>query len=128
MVTAAGELDVAAAPVLRLALADAMSRRDPVTVDMSGVTFLDACALRVLVEAAMSARGDGRGIVLLDPSPMTVRLLQITGVLKVFGVARHIPEKQPVSPSPAGCSPSPTSRSRRRWRSRASLPAPLPGL
>jgi len=48
VVTVAGELDVATAPELAQALADADGQ---VMVDLSGTTFADPAALRVLLEA-----------------------------------------------------------------------------
>ncbi len=128
VVTAAGELDFAAAPAFRAALAEAVSGTRPVMVDLSRVTFLDACALRVLVEAAMSARDKGDNIVLVDPAPVTVRLLEITGLLGIFAPASESPGMDRVSPTRPEGSPSPTFRSPRGWRSPAFLPAPLPGL
>ncbi len=128
LVTAAGELDAAAAPVFRGALAEAVSGTRPVLVDLSRVTFLDACALRVLVEAAMSARDKGRNIVLVDPAPVTVRLLEITGLFGIFAPASESPGMARVSPTRPEGSPSPTFRSPQGWRSPAFLPAPLPGL
>jgi len=52
VVTVAGELDVATAPELAQALADAEGQ---VTVDLSATTFADPAALRVL----LAARADG---------------------------------------------------------------------
>jgi anti-sigma B factor antagonist len=52
VVTVAGELDVATAPELERALADAEGQ---VTVDLSATTFADPAALRVL----LAARADG---------------------------------------------------------------------
>ncbi len=95
IVTACGEVDVTTAPQLRQALTEAQSganrgaSNDPVVVDLSGVTFLDASALGVLAAAAMRARQRGGEIVLRDPAPMAVRLLEITGLLQVFGVERR---------------------------------------
>jgi anti-sigma B factor antagonist len=90
-----GEVDVATAPILRRALAeaDARGRRDlmggPVVVDLSGVTFIDASGLSVLVGAARWARGEGRMLVLRDPSPATMRVLEITRLLDGFRIQRR---------------------------------------
>ncbi len=61
IVTACGDIDVATAPVLGQALAQAQGGAESdggkhrVAVDLSGVTFLDACALGVLLAASMRA-------------------------------------------------------------------------
>lgn len=54
----AGELDLASAPGLADAIADA-SRSGHVLVDLSGLVFMDSSGLRVLLEAARDAQSDG---------------------------------------------------------------------
>ena len=94
IVTASGEVDVAAAPALRAALSrasrlvPASRRHAPVLVDLAGVTFLDSRALRVLADAALASRRIGRELVLVDPNPVMVRLLTITGLLSLFRLGR----------------------------------------
>ena len=72
VVTVAGELDVATAPELAQALADAGGQ---VTVDLSATTFADPAALRVL----LAARAKGVRIRVLPRSGGQVaRLLALT--------------------------------------------------
>jgi anti-anti-sigma factor len=72
VVTVAGELDVATAPELAQALADADGQ---VTVDLSATTFADPAALGVL----LAARADGLRIRVLPRSGGQVaRLLALT--------------------------------------------------
>jgi anti-sigma B factor antagonist len=71
VVTVAGELDVATAPELAQALADADGQ---VTVDLSATTFADPAALRVL----LAARDRGVRIRALPPRGQVVRLLALT--------------------------------------------------
>jgi anti-sigma B factor antagonist len=73
VVTVAGELDVATAPELERALAEA---EGPVTVDLSATTFADPAALRVL----LAARADGVQLRIRSRSDGQVaRLLALTG-------------------------------------------------
>ena len=94
VVTTRGEVDVATAPVLREALVKAQPRHEPqrwdrpLVVDLSGVTFLDASALGVLAAAATRARRVGGDIVLRDPTPTALMLLEITGLLGRFRLER----------------------------------------
>jgi anti-sigma B factor antagonist len=87
-----GELDIATAPTLRRLLAAAHPRRDlgrddvSLVVDLSGVTFIDASGLGVLVDSARWLGRDGRTLVLRDPSPWTRRLLDITRVRDLFAI------------------------------------------
>jgi anti-sigma B factor antagonist len=72
VVTVAGELDVATAPELAQALADADGQ---VTVDLSATTFADPAALGVL----LSARAEGVRIrVLPGRGGQVARLLALT--------------------------------------------------
>ena len=72
VVTVAGELDVATAPALAQALADAEGQ---VTVDLSATTFADPAALRVL----LAARAEGVRIrVLPRRGGQVARLLALT--------------------------------------------------
>ena len=54
-----GEVDIANAPELGSALTEALSTNAAVTVDMSGVTFIDAAGARAIVRAAESMNGSG---------------------------------------------------------------------
>jgi anti-anti-sigma factor len=79
VVSVRGDIDMATAPRLRQVLIDATSLA--VVVDLSAVTFMDASGLGVLVGAARLARNEGRDLVLRDPSPSALRVLQVTGML-----------------------------------------------
>jgi anti-sigma B factor antagonist len=85
-----GQIDVASAPKLRGALAEAQALRQlneestTVVLDLSGVTSMDASGLGVLVGAARRAHCDGRDLALRDPSASTLRVLQISRLLHVF--------------------------------------------
>ncbi|MEN3279498.1 MAG: hypothetical protein V7607_638 [Solirubrobacteraceae bacterium] len=81
VVTVAGELDVATAPELARALADADGQ---VTVDLSATTFADPAALRVL----LAAHADGVRIRVLPRrgSPVA-RLLALTHTEELLGLA-----------------------------------------
>jgi anti-sigma B factor antagonist len=80
VVSVAGELDVATAPELARALA---SVDGEVTVDLSGATFADPSALRVLLAAA----GGGRRLrVLRRGGGPVARLLALTGTEQLLHV------------------------------------------
>lgn len=71
-----GDLDLATCPELERALEDA----DPakrVVVDLSGCTFLDSSALRVLVQRARAAEAAGGTIALVTRDPGILRILDI---------------------------------------------------
>jgi anti-anti-sigma factor len=75
-----GELDIAAAPLLLDGLDDCNGQR--VTIDFSGVTFLDMTAVSVLMRRH-SKLGAG-ALILRGIRPAHMKLLQITGLDEVF--------------------------------------------
>jgi anti-sigma B factor antagonist len=82
-----GDLDLATAPWLRRVIIEAQAApgvRGTVVIDMSGVTFIDACGIGVLVSAHKRARARGGQLVLRDPSRCVSRLLELTGLALVF--------------------------------------------
>ena len=71
-----GEIDIATAPAIRRLLMAAISGGNAhLAVDMSGVTFIGAAGIGVLVAAANRAREAGGGLSLLAPSRQVRRLL-----------------------------------------------------
>jgi anti-anti-sigma factor len=73
-----GEIDVSTCPAVRRLLMAAISGGDVhLAVDMSGVTFIDASGIGVLVAAANRARQAGGGLSLLAPSWPVRRLLEV---------------------------------------------------
>ena len=76
----AGELDMAVSPALveavRAVLADGGT--GPVTVDLAGVTFMDAHALGTLIRLRQDTQAAGRDLRLRNlPAPVS-RLLRLT--------------------------------------------------
>jgi anti-anti-sigma factor len=84
-----GELDMLSAPVLARELDAAAARRPPrIVLDLRGLTFMDVSGLRAILDAARAARREGRGLVIANPMPHIVRLLELTAIdqsLEVLG-------------------------------------------
>jgi anti-anti-sigma factor len=77
-----GEIDIATAEYLRLAL-DAALQQERVSrleVDMSGVSFMDCSGLRVLVAIKERLHQQGGMLVLTNAVPRVDRLLSIVGL------------------------------------------------
>src|SRR5690348_15689743 len=73
-----GEIDIATCPAIRRSLMAAIRGRNVhLAVDMSGVAFIDATGIGVLVDAANRARKAGGGLSLLAPSWPVRRLLDL---------------------------------------------------
>jgi anti-sigma B factor antagonist len=90
--TAAGEIDSTSAPVLKDRV-DALLDADVVelTVDLTGVTFLDSAGLCVLAAAYRRATSEQRRIRVLASSRAVIRPLQITGLWDLLQVEKVVP-------------------------------------
>jgi anti-sigma B factor antagonist len=82
-----GDLDIAISDALSQALDELLDLgRTRTAVDLSGVAFMDSSALSVLVRAHERARDNGQQLELLQPSPACAKVLNITGLDRVFDV------------------------------------------
>ena len=115
VVALSGDADPTTAAVLRETLAaqlDTGARL--VTVDASGLSFLDSASVRVLVLAARALQGRHGRLVLARPQPVVARLLEITGADRLLDVRELA--------GPGSCTgrtwPSGTTRPGRLWQDR----------
>ena len=100
VVALSGDADPTTAAVLRETLAaqlDTGARL--VTVDASGLSFLDSASVRVLVLAARALQGRHGRLVLARPQPVVARLLEITGADRLLDV------RELAGPAPALAAP-----------------------
>jgi anti-sigma B factor antagonist len=82
-----GELDMSTAPQLREELQRlAVGEAPKVTVDLSGLAFVDSTGLSVLITGLKRFRQQGGDMVLRSPTPSTLRVLEITGLTEVFAI------------------------------------------
>jgi anti-sigma B factor antagonist len=85
-----GEIDISSCPAIRRCLMAAISGGNvQLAVDMSGVTFIDAAGIGVLVAAANRARAAGGGLSLLAPSRQAHRLLDILHLDAILPAAQR---------------------------------------
>ncbi|MGW5852371.1 STAS domain-containing protein [Streptomyces sp. NPDC055254] len=83
-VTVAGEVDVATAPDLRNALAQAITTSRHVTVDLSRMDFCDCTGLGVLLAAARLARTHGTDLQIRSVPHTLARLLRLFHISNAF--------------------------------------------
>jgi anti-sigma B factor antagonist len=82
-----GELDIATAPVLDARLADVeRSANGTLVLDMGKVGFMDSTGLRALLNARRRAEAAGRRLRLVNLQPDVERVLDVTGVRKIFEI------------------------------------------
>jgi len=88
-----GEIDTDNVDHLTHLLSAALRAARPLDVlDLGGVTFLGSSGIRALVSAHAEAEATGRRLVLREPRPTVYRVLELTGLLDVFGLpARAVP-------------------------------------
>ena len=87
VVALSGEADATTAADLRETLATQLNTGARlVTVDASGLSFVDSASLRVLILAARALRGRHGTLVFARPQPLVARLLEITGADRLLDV------------------------------------------
>jgi anti-anti-sigma factor len=76
-----GDLDLATADRTAQYVTDVIDRHDgPVSADLSGLAFCDACGLGALIRIAAYADAAGRRFELTCPSTAVARIMRLTGV------------------------------------------------
>jgi anti-sigma B factor antagonist len=91
VVVLTGEADTTTAGLLREILtAQLDAGAGLVTVDASGLSFLDSASLSVLVLAARELQGRHGTLVLARPRPLVARMLEITGADRLLDVQESI--------------------------------------
>lgn len=75
-----GDLDSHTASNLDSAIR-ALGLADGITIDLAHVDFIDSSGLRVLITAHTDLDEQGHRLVLTSPSPVVIRLFEITGLV-----------------------------------------------
>jgi anti-sigma B factor antagonist len=87
-----GDVDIATAGELREAGEQAITDvTGTLRIDLSGVTFMDSSGISALV-AIRNAAMASTTLILDNPSPRVVRVLEITGLASAFRV-EHAPDR-----------------------------------
>jgi anti-sigma B factor antagonist len=93
MVALSGQLDLADAPDVAAELATVVAARGPsVIVDLTDLEFIDSSGLGVLVRTLRRAREGGGDLHLAAPQQQVRRLLDVTGLIRVFPVHASVEE------------------------------------
>ena len=80
VITLAGELDLASAPVLHeLSLEAASGGADTINMDVKRLTYIDSAGLGVLVSAHKRLESNGGSLVISGPTPRIRACLQSRG-------------------------------------------------
>lgn len=80
IVPVSGELDICTVPQLRARVEGMLAAGVPVALDVTGLTFIDACGLTGLLTLEASAARQGRRLQVSGHSPALDRILVLTGM------------------------------------------------
>jgi anti-sigma B factor antagonist len=82
VIRASGELDISTTPTLDRELQKALDgKASAVTVDLSGLSFIDSTGLRLLTMASAHSKANGKQFrILRGESEAVVRTLELTGL------------------------------------------------
>jgi anti-sigma B factor antagonist len=80
VVFAVGEIDLAASPVMREVMAEAVESGRHLIVDLSAVSFLDSTGLSVLLGTQKTIEATHKSMSLAGPSVFVAKILGITRV------------------------------------------------
>src|SRR5581483_4884726 len=91
VLVARGELDIAAAPLLRDRIAEAVAGgAKELVCDMAEVNFVDSSGLSVLVSAHKRAEAASGRFVIANPQRQLLRLLEVSGTREYLEVESDI--------------------------------------
>lgn len=93
-ITVRGELDLSTSPDLAGALTDAAAASmGSVTLDLSGITFIDSSALRVLVQGGRDLKTGGTDLLIGGRSAVVSRVFAMTNLDTASEAFRLLPEQ-----------------------------------
>ena len=58
-----------------------------VRADVAGVDFMDSSGLRALIEARTRLEAEGRRLVVVNPRPSVLRIIEVTNTGHLFGLS-----------------------------------------
>ena len=85
-----GEIDLESSPSARKILLRCVDNASNVSVDLSGVTYIDSSGVASLVEALQAAKKNGSRLSLVSVSEPTRRVLELARLDKVFTICSSI--------------------------------------
>jgi anti-anti-sigma factor len=82
-----GDEDIATRGRRRTALSRALASKSDVVVDLTELTFADSSLILDLAIVARRLRRTGRQMLLREPQPQVLRVLEVVGLNRLPGVA-----------------------------------------
>jgi anti-sigma B factor antagonist len=122
-----GELDIADAAAVAVALAAVAARAPRIIVDLSGLEFIDSSGVAALARGRKHARHAGGDLLLAAPRQRVLRVLTMTRLTDDFGVHATVEEAASGRHPPPAAVPAPRRPGRTGWprtAMRSGTPAP----
>jgi anti-anti-sigma factor len=88
VIVACGEIDLTACDELQRCIETCCATRPHVVLDLAEVTFMDSTGLNALIWAHRRLGHRPGAVVLRNPSPAVVRVLEIAGLIDMFSIER----------------------------------------
>jgi anti-sigma B factor antagonist len=87
IVMVSGDLDLGSAPALESAVSELAPLDHPLVIDLGGVGFIDSSGLRSLLAInQVVVDAGGAPVTLAGGTPATKRLIELTGIDRVFTI------------------------------------------
>ncbi len=87
LIRVAGEVDLYSSPELRKAILQAMPSGDGrLSIDLSGVSYIDSSGVATLVEGLRAANENGAKFTLVAPSSAVIQVLELARLDSVFKI------------------------------------------
>ena len=82
-----GEIDFGNVAALRARLSELIrSGTGPLTIDLSGVDFVDSTTIGVLIQAKKRLEQSGRELRMIQPKPSVRRVFELAGLVDFLGL------------------------------------------
>ncbi len=93
LVTLVGRLDMMGAQAIDLKFTSGVATGvSGVVVDLSGVSFLASLGIRTLISPAKALKARGGKMVLLNPQPLVLEVLKVSGLTVILPVYTDVAE------------------------------------
>lgn len=82
----AGQIDMSVSPRLWDEMRKPLAAKEPLRLDLRGVTYIDSSGIAVLVQGYKLARKTSLPFVLVDPSASVLSVLELANLREIFSI------------------------------------------
>lgn len=82
-----GEVDLATAEEFENAIMELVNTKEPrLELDLSGLDYIDSTGVGILMNVKKNLLEEGQDLVIINPTPNTLKLFKLTGIDRVFTI------------------------------------------